>query len=51
MLQWIIPALGVAVLAWAVYLAFQGHFAVAFAVGVFSACCFQIEKLRGRIRR
>ena len=42
MLRWIIPALGLTVLVWAVVLAFQGHFAVAFGIGVFSACVFQI---------
>ena len=51
MLRWLIPALGVGVLAWAVVLAFQGHFAVAFAIGVFAACCFQIDRLRQRLNR
>jgi hypothetical protein len=51
MLRWIIPGIGVAVLVWAVALAFQGRFAVAFAIGVFAACCFQIEKLRSRLNR
>jgi len=51
MLRWIIPALGVAVLVCAVVLAFQGHFAVAFGIGVFSACVFQIEKMRQRLHR
>lgn len=32
MLRWLIPALGTAVLVWAVVLAFQGQFAVAFAI-------------------
>ena len=51
MLRWIIPALGVAVLMWAVVLAFQGRFAVAFAIGIFAACCFQIDRLRQRLNR
>jgi hypothetical protein len=51
LLSWIVPALGAAVLVWAVYLAFQGRFAVAFAIGVFAACCFQIERLRRRLNR
>lgn len=51
MLRWIIPALGVAVLVWAVVLAFQGHFAVAFGIGVFAACVFQIERMRQRLNR
>jgi len=51
LLQWVIPALGVAVLAWAVGLAFQGRFAVAFGIGVFAACVFQIEKMRQRLNR
>ena len=50
MLSWLIPAMGVAVLVWAVALAFQGRFGVAFGIGVFTACCFQIERLRGRLR-
>ncbi len=49
MLRWVIPALGVAVLLWAVVLAFQGRFAVAFGIGVFAACVFQIEKMRHRL--
>jgi hypothetical protein len=49
MLRWVIPALGVAVLVWAVVLAFQGRFAVAFGIGVFAACVFQIEKMRQRL--
>ena len=51
MLSWLIPALGVAVLVWAVLLAFQGRFAVAFAIGVFAGCCFQIDRLRQRLNR
>ena len=51
MLRWSIPALGVAVLGWAVALAFQGRFAVAFGIGVFAACCFQIDRLRQRLDR
>jgi hypothetical protein len=51
MLRWLIPALGVSVLVWAVVLAFQGRFAVAFAIGVFAACCFQIDRLRQRLNR
>lgn len=50
MLRWLIPALGAAVLVWAVVLAFQGHFAVAFAIGIFAGCCFQLDRLRGRLR-
>ena len=36
MLRWLIPAFGAGVLVWAVVLAFQGHFAVAFAIGIFA---------------
>jgi hypothetical protein len=36
-------------LVWAVVLAFQGQFAVAFGIGVFAACVFQIERLRQRL--
>jgi hypothetical protein len=50
MLRWVIPGLGAAVLVWAVVLAFQGRFAVAFAIGVFAACCFQLDRLRQRMR-
>jgi len=35
MLRWLIPALGTAVLVWAVVLAFQGRFAVALLSGSF----------------
>ena len=48
MLGWLIPALGVGVLVWAVVLAFHGHFGVAFAIGVFAGCCFQLDRLRQR---
>ena len=51
MLSWLIPALGAGVLAWAVVLAFQGRFAVAFAIGIFAACCFQLDRLRDRMNR
>ena len=51
MLRWLIPALGAGVLVWAVVLAFQGHFAVAFAIGVFAGCCFQLDRLRQRLNR
>lgn len=51
MLRWVIPAFGVAVLVWAVALAFQGHFAVAFAIGIFAGCCFQLDRLRERLHR
>lgn len=51
MLRWLIPAVGVAVLVWAVMLAFQGRFAVAFGIVVFAACCFQIDRLRQRLNR
>lgn len=50
MLRWVIPGLGVAVLVWAVALAFQGRFAVAFAIGIFAGCCFQLDRLRQRLR-
>jgi hypothetical protein len=50
MLQWILPAIGAGVLAWAVLLAFQGRFSVAFAIGIFAGCCFQIDRLRRRMR-
>jgi hypothetical protein len=40
-----------AILVWAVVLAFQGRFAVAFGIGVFAACCFQIDRLRQRLNR
>ena len=46
MLRWLIPALGAAVLVWAVGLAFQGRFAVAFAIGILAGCCFQLDQLR-----
>jgi hypothetical protein len=51
MLRWLIPALGTAVLVWAVVLAFQGHFGVAFAIGIFAGCCFQLDRLRQRLNR
>ena len=51
MLRWLIPLAGVAVLVWAVVLAVQGRFAVAFAIGVFAACCFQLDKLRRHLNR
>jgi hypothetical protein len=51
MLRWIIPGLGVAVLVWAIVLAFQGHFAVAFGIGVFAGCVFQLERMRLRLHR
>ena len=51
MLRSLIPALGAGVLVWAVVLAFQGHFAVAFAIGIFAGCCFQLDKLRQRLDR
>jgi uncharacterized membrane protein len=51
MLRWVIPALGAGVLVWAVVLAVQGHFAVAFAIGVFAGCCFQLDRLRQRLHR
>jgi hypothetical protein len=51
MLRWLIPAVGVGVLVWAVALAVQGRFAVAFAIGVFAACCFQLDRLRDRFNR
>jgi hypothetical protein len=51
MLRWLIPVLGAGVLVWAVVLAFQGRFAVAFAIGVFAACCFQLDRLRQQLNR
>ncbi len=51
MLTWLIPAVGAGVLVWAVVLAFQGQFAVAFAIGIFAACCFQLDRLRQRMSR
>jgi hypothetical protein len=50
-MRWLIPILGVGVLVWAVVLAFQGRFAVAFAIGVFAGCCFQLDRLRSRLNR
>ena len=50
-MRWVIPALGVAVLVWAVVLAFEGRFAVAFAIGIFAGCCFQLDRLRSRLNR
>lgn len=51
MLRWLIPLAGSAVLVWAVVLAVQGRFAVAFAIGVFAACCLQLDKLQRRLNR
>jgi hypothetical protein len=51
MVRWLLPILGAGVLVWAVVLAFQGHFAVAFAIGVFAGCCFQLDRLRQRLNR
>ena len=51
MLRWLIPALGAGVLVWAVVLAFQGRFAVAFAIGIFAGCCLQLDRLRERLHR
>ena len=51
MLRWLIPASGVGVLVWALVLAIQGRFAVAFAIGIFAGCCFQLDRLRERLNR
>ena len=49
-MRWILPFSAVAMLAWAVDLAFRGRFGVALAISVFAACCIQIERLRSRLR-
>ena len=51
MLRWLIPVLGTGVLVWAVVLAFQGHFAVAFAIGVFAGCCFQLDRAATAVKQ
>jgi hypothetical protein len=48
--RWIPALLAVALLIWSVVLAAQGRFGIALAIGIFSACALQIDRMRSRLR-
>jgi uncharacterized membrane protein len=46
----ILPLIAVAMLAGAVWMASQGRFGVAVAIGIFAACALQIDRMRGNTK-